>query len=794
MNEALVQSPNDVRVLAAASGMRPAADEGAALADGVFKFAPNGASYKVQKDGSGTFVYLYGTDEHGHSCAVRAEGFRPYLFMALEPIDARTDDEAERNALIARVIEELQVRLIAIVSESKRLWAPERVAVSRAVAGKVEMNRARTEAWLAQCNEGARPIVDWRISHGLPVKGSGDGAGYRGMDQKRFLQIFFYSPTLVSKCRSLLQGVHAELGVVEQCKRLARGERADAAEAAAAEEAATTDGGRDPGATQQWHKQLDLNAYNLFRPDPVDADPAENPEESRARDEAIQREIELHLAAQDDDIGDSADDDERDQGEDLSRFDSQVLADASDDDEPSGVVEPMDEDDPDDRNDVAENNDTTRRYKVQSASKNDPVLLALERRLEQRFQRRVRRLLRETTARTNILGGQEFSVYEADIDFVLRFAIDCGFSYEQWLELDINQRFETAPNGAPLRRPSVVRCVRDSGDGGGFSHRETYAQLEFRTDYRALHFRADDPIQNRMPRHLLLSLDCEMQTGPNMAFPRPETESMLQIVCIVRDERDIEGRGAPQGRDAFWYRSVTFALGGELDTQSAPRTNCWERHVLCFDDEAVLFQALARFLRLLGPSLVTGYNTDGFDLPYMVARAERLNVGKEFANAWGRSRRSSRLRIREHTFESSAFGKIVFQDVSAEGVVFLDLFLKLKKDPSVKLRSLQLNSVAAHYLGEQKEDVAYSMINVLQKTPAGREKLRLYCEKDALLPLQIFAKLQVVPSMVEMARINGCTMEHLLKRGQQVSFFLCARKKVRVPINRIRTEDLWGKS
>lgn len=288
-----------------------------------------------------------------------------------------------------------------------------------------------------------------------------------------------------------------------------------------------------------------------------------------------------------------------------------------------------------------------------------------------------------------------------------------------------------------------------------------------------------------MPRHLVLSLDCEMQTGPNMAFPKPERESMLQIVCIVRDDRALEGRPAPAGRDAFWYRSVTFALGGTLDTQSAPRTNCWERHVLCFDNEAVLFEALANFIRELGPSIVTGYNTDGFDLPYMVARADVLGVGKEFANAWGRSRRSSRLRIREHMFESSAFGKIVFQDVSAEGVVFLDLYLKLKKDPSNKMRSLTLNNVAAHLLGEQKEDVAYSMINVLQKTPTGRETLRLYCEKDALLPLQIFAKLQIVPSMVEMARINGCTMEHLLKRGQQVS----ASKKERKPITYIRTSD-----
>ena len=760
MSGDVVHHASDVRVLAAASGMRPHVDDAALLEERVYKFAPNGAAYKVQKDGSGTFVYLHGTDACGRSCAVRAEGFRPYLYVGLDWIDAQSDDESARNALITQLIEELQVRLVAIVAEGQRMWAPERVVVRRAVAGEVAVDWRRCEASLAQSECGARPIVDWRISYGIPVKGSGENAGYRGVHERRFLQIFFYSPTLVNKCRALLQGVHAELGAAEQCARLARGERADAAAAEAASAAADAADGCAPSDAQQqqWQKQTDTSGFRLFRPSPRDV-LDERPDGKRDAAQALLGEIEEFMEQEGAERDALAGDDENaDDWEPDDKYDAQVLADAS---------ESGDDDSGGGGGGGGENCDTTRRYKMASASKEDPVVLALEKRLERRFARRVAHLLRRAAARgANILDEQRFAVYEADIDFVLRFAIDCGFSYEQWLELDLAQQFDAAPDGTPLQRPSVVRRVRDTPHRR--SERETFAQLEFRVDYRALRCRADDPIQNTMPRHLLLSLDCEMQTGPQMAFPQPQTESMLQCVCIVRDDRTIPGRPPPTGRDAFWYRSVSFVLGDGVETQSAPRTNCWERHVLCFASEAVLFEALARFVRELAPSLVTGYNTDGFDLPYMLARSERLGVGKQFANAWGRSRRASRLRIREHMFESSAFGKIVFQDVSAEGVVFLDLFLKLKKDPANKMRSLTLNNVAAHLLGEQKEDVAYSMINVLQRTAAGRETLRLYCEKDALLPLQIFAKMQIVPSMVEMARINGCTMEHLLKRGQQV--------------------------
>jgi len=751
MNE-LVHSASDVRVSMAARGVRPALGDDDALPSAVFKFAPECASYKVQSDGSGTFVYLYGTDEYGHSCAVRAEHFRPYLYVSLASIDAHSDDESVRRGIIENLIGELQARLVAISAASRQSWAPERVAFRRSLAGRVRIEWRRSRARLEPADDAQRvlPIVGWRVAHGVPVKGSGAGAGYRGMRQRRFLQIFFYSPTLVSKCRALLHGRHAELGAVEQCARLGRGGRGDQTGEMRTTEGA--DGGGDVAADKQWQSKVrevgGQQTMRRFQKAPLEPETDER--------EALEAEL-AEMEAED--VGEVAPDDVHYAAEAGGACDARD--DASEDSEERTEERAEDEE-----------WDTTKWYVLESESREDDAVRALEWRAERRFARRAARRLRDVCAQSNMLDRQRFAVYEADIDFVLRFALDCGFSYEHWLEIDTRAAFATLPDGSPAPAPVRVRRARDR-------ERETRAQIELRVDYRALRYRADDPIQNTIPRHVVLSLDCEMETGPQGAFPAPETESMLQCVCIVRDDRELEGRGAPHGKNGFWYRSVTFALGGTLATQSAPRTNCWERHVLCFDNEAVLFEALGRFVRELGPSIVTGYNTDGFDLPYMLERATVLGVGREFASAWGRSRYSSRLRIVERTFQSSAFGSIVFQDVRAEGLVFIDLFLKLKKDPMVKLRSLALNFVASHYLGEQKEDVAYSMINTLQKTPAGREKLRLYCEKDALLPLQIMAKLLTLPSMIEMARINGCTMEQLLKRGQQVHHPLLAPSSLR---------------
>ena len=69
-----------------------------------------------------------------------------------------------------------------------------------------------------------------------------------------------------------------------------------------------------------------------------------------------------------------------------------------------------------------------------------------------------------------------------------------------------------------------------------------------------------------------------------------------------------------------------------------------------------------------------------------------------------------------------------------------------------KLRSYTLNSVCAHFLGiicltlgEQKEDVHYSIISDLQNgNDETRRRLAIYCLKDAYLPQRLIDKLMIV--------------------------------------------------
>lgn len=86
-----------------------------------------------------------------------------------------------------------------------------------------------------------------------------------------------------------------------------------------------------------------------------------------------------------------------------------------------------------------------------------------------------------------------------------------------------------------------------------------------------------------------------------------------------------------------------------------------------------------------------------------------------------------------------------------------------------KLRSYSLNSVCAHFLGEQKEDVPHNIISDLfNGNEETRRRLAVYCLKDAFLPLRLVDKLMCLFNYAEMARVTGIPFNYILSRGQQV--------------------------
>lgn len=788
-----ISDPNDVRIYAAATGLSPALADTDDLPGTSLHFATNTATYRVTNDGRGTLVNLYGTTSRGHSICVRAENFRPYVCVDLTPLERVAQNETVFKLLVENLIDELQVRLLAIAALDPSQFSPEREAFRKSYAGAYVDFKARDQCALKAATRECNPIVDWDIVAGRSMRGTGPGSGYRGMKGQRYLRLYTYSPPLVPIIRDLLRGKHAELGVMAQVERMSQGRRkkrksADEllAEAAEAAKAAAAAGGVRPRSALT--KKAELRHYKKISAwDPQayvitdnDADVADDEDDDPHDDDIIesdgeadermlaQEQLELQAQLASDEIeedenyeGDVDDNEARQQIVNLQKqyLIQREMATVGDGDDPGDTNAAVDADDDateDSREDpVKRDRAFTRWYPA-----TDQNVDALKSRLEKRFIRRaLHGVLGASPQRRAMLDRCTYDIYDGDMDFTLRMMIDSRFKPEQWVKIDFERTLHTLPNGRLLREP--LRPLRAVGN-----MRDTRQQIELHCDYRFLECNADDPMQTVMPQHCTASLDGEMRPGPKMEFPVPKKEPMLTTVWVVKDWRDLDTRPKP-APGKFYYRSVSFTLG-TVECNSAPREYCSERHILSFATERDLYLGMAKFIALLNPQIVSGYNSDSFDLPYLLERAEEVGAGKVFANAWGKTRFNSRMTVRERIFESSAVGKIVFKDIQAPGLETLDLFLKIKKDPQFKERDMSLNAIAYKYIEEQKDDVAYSDIRHLQQSETGREKLRVYCEKDALLPLEIMEALKMVSGMIEMSRLCGVTVGMLVKRGMQI--------------------------
>ncbi|KAF4377123.1 hypothetical protein F8388_017527 [Cannabis sativa] len=317
------------------------------------------------------------------------------------------------------------------------------------------------------------------------------------------------------------------------------------------------------------------------------------------------------------------------------------------------------------------------------------------------------------------LGMKSFMTYESNVLFALRFMIDCNIVGGNWIEV---------PGGKYMKTAKKL----------------SYCQLEFDCIYSELISHVPEGEYSKMAPFRILSFDIEC-AGRKGHFPEPGHDPVIQIANLLT----LQGNTEPLVRNVMTLKSCSPIVGVD---------------VMSFDTEREVLLAWRDFINQVDPDIIIGYNICKFDLPYLIERAETLGIA-EFP-ILGRIR-SSRVRVKDTTFSSRQYGTRESKEVSIEGRVQFDLLQIMQRD--YKLSSYSLNSVSAHFLSEQKEDVHHSIISDLQNGNAEtRRRLAVYCLKDAYLPQRLLDKLMFIYNYVEMARVTGVPISFLLSRGQSI--------------------------
>ncbi|XP_023214577.1 DNA polymerase delta catalytic subunit-like [Centruroides sculpturatus] len=342
-----------------------------------------------------------------------------------------------------------------------------------------------------------------------------------------------------------------------------------------------------------------------------------------------------------------------------------------------------------------------------------------------------------------------FGVFESNIDFQIRFMVDNHIVGCNWIELPAgkyNLREEKSTN-------VKSRC-----------------QIEVDIDYHDIVSHQPEGKWSDVAPFRILSFDIECASRKGI-FPEPEKDPVIQIANMVT----VQGQKDPFIRNVFTLNKCAPIVGCE---------------VLSCNTETQMLEKWANFVREVDPDIITGYNIQNFDIPYLLNRAKELKINN--FPFLGRIK-DNKTTMKNVVLQSKQMGKRENKIINIEGRVQFDLLLVLVRD--YKLRSYTLNAVSFHFLQEQKEDVHHSIITDLQNgNEQTRRRLAVYCLKDAMLPLRLLDKLMCIINYMEMARVTGVPLSYLLTRGQQIKVVSQLLQKAVeydyiIPVMKVETGD-----
>lgn len=325
-----------------------------------------------------------------------------------------------------------------------------------------------------------------------------------------------------------------------------------------------------------------------------------------------------------------------------------------------------------------------------------------------------------------------FKVWEADLPPITKFLASRGCQFCQWF------RGRTVPV--------------DDGD-------RVSGQTEYWLDGSTLNPVSEAETTTVTTQPKLFSFDIECYSSNERRFPAKENaeDVITMISCLSMRLGD-------------WSTLEKYQLVlGACDPIDGV-------DVRVYPTEAALLQGFTDLLAACNPEVLVGYNTQGFDVPYIDTRLKRKLMG------WGTTSRvvhhEPTVRVRQAF--SEAYGHQTYYLMEQmDGRVHFDLLNLVKREH--KLRSYKLEYVSQTFLKKGKHDVsakemfrAYAALKNAttdaekEAARAATTRVAAYCVQDAMLVLELFHKLNVWIAALEMCNVVHCQPEDLYTRGQQV--------------------------
>lgn len=225
-------------------------------------------------------------------------------------------------------------------------------------------------------------------------------------------------------------------------------------------------------------------------------------------------------------------------------------------------------------------------------------------------------------------------------------------------------------------------------------------------------------------------------------------DSVLEVDSVIKVDsiKKIEKQNFSPKILAFDIEADELKIGEggilmiSLVSENFKKVISWKKHkeipnVEYVKDEAELLEKFVEYVKKISPDFLTGYFSDGFDIPYLKARADKHKVKLSLGLDGTQPK----------------FSRGITTTAKIDGIVHIDLlrFIETAYSQYMSSETLSLNEVANEFLGESKKEHEHKHSSKI----SGDEWTNYfeYNLQDSVLAYKIFEK--IWPDLLEFTRI-----------------------------------------
>ncbi|RLG23654.1 DNA polymerase elongation subunit [Methanosarcinales archaeon] len=169
------------------------------------------------------------------------------------------------------------------------------------------------------------------------------------------------------------------------------------------------------------------------------------------------------------------------------------------------------------------------------------------------------------------------------------------------------------------------------------------------------------------------------------------------------------------------------------------------------DSEISLLKRFFEIVKDFDPDVILGYNSNGFDFPYIVDRIKHLDAGiKSDIGRDGKPVYYRRIGTTTH--------------VTVTGRIIVDILPIIRKEFSLKQYTLK-NS-AKELLGLEKHDVRVEDMQNYWNSENLLPTFIEYCRNDSYLAMEMMMRYRLLDKYIALARVSGSLLQDILDSGQ----------------------------